>query len=85
MILNKGKGSKLLFHKLWNRLIKRQPHYLANEQYRQWSNQTTLILYVKWVMLHNIDDLGAFLKEYAGSEISGSLVEISEVEEKFLR
>ena len=84
-ILNKGKGSKLLFHKLWKRLVKRQSHYLANEQYRQWSNQTTLILYVKWVMLHDIDDLGDFLKEYAGSEISGSLVEISEVEEKFLR
>ena len=84
-IMNKDKESKLLFHKLWNRLTKRQSSYLPNEQYKQWSNQTTLILYVKWVMLHNIDDLGRFLKQYAGSQFSEPLEIIQRQEEKYLR
>jgi hypothetical protein len=84
-VLNKDKNSRLIFHKLWNRLVKRQSHYLLNEQYKQWSNQTTLILYVRWIMLHNIDELGSFLKSYAGSEFSGSLETIQKREERFLR
>ena len=85
VVLNKDKNSKLIFHKLWNRLVKRQAHYLHHEQYKQWSNQTTLILYVRWIMLHNIDDLGSFLKSYAGSEFSGLLETIQKREERFLR
>ena len=84
-VLNKDKNSKLIFHKLWNRLVKRQSCYLPDEQYKQWSNQTTLLLYAKWVMLHNIDDLGCFLKSYAGSQFSGQLEMIQEREERFLR
>ena len=84
-VLNKDKASRLLFHKLWKRLVKRQSGYLPDEQYKQWSNQTTLILYVKWIMLHNIDDLGSFLKSHAGSEFSGSLEKIQQQEEQFLR
>ena len=84
-VLNKDKNSKLIFHKLWNRLVKRQSHYLPNEQYKQWSNQTTLILYVKWIMLHQIDDLGRFLNLYAGSQFSGQLAMIQKQEELFLR
>jgi len=85
VVLNKDKNSKLIFHKLWNRLVKRQSHYLRHEQYKQWSNRTTLILYVRWIMLHNIDDLGGFLKSYAGSEFSGLLETIQQREERFLR
>jgi hypothetical protein len=84
-VLNKDKDSKLLFHKLWNRLAKRHSHYLPNEQYKQWSNQTTLILYIKWVMMHNINDLGCFLKLYAGSQFSEPLEIIQHREERFLR
>ncbi len=84
-VLNKNKASRLLFHKLWNRLIKRQSRYLPNQQYQQWSNETTLILYIKWVMMHNINDLGHFLKLYAGSQFSGSLEMIQHREERFLR
>jgi len=84
-VLNSDKDSRLLFHKLWNRLVKRHSHYLPNEQYKQWSNQATLTLYVKWVMLHNINDLGSFLKMYAGSQFSGQLEMIQKREEPFLR
>ena len=84
-VLNKDKNSRLIFHKLWNRLVKRQSHYLPKEQHKQWSNQTTLILYVRWIMLHNIDELGSFLKSYAGSEFSGPLETIQKREERFLR
>jgi hypothetical protein len=84
-VLNKDKGSRLLFHKLWNRLVKRQSHYLYNEQYKQWSNQKTLILYVKWIMLHNINNLERFLTLYAGSQFSESLEIIHKREERFLR
>ena len=83
-VLNKDKDSRLLFHKLWNRLVKRQSHYLPEEQYKQWSNQTTLILYVKWIMLHNINDLGRFLELYAGSQLSEPLEMIQKREERFL-
>lgn len=84
-VLNKDKGSRLLFHKLWNRLVKRQTLYLSNEQYKQWSNQTSLVLYVKWIMLHNINDLGHFLRLYAGSEFAEPLEKIQQHEERFLR
>jgi hypothetical protein len=84
-VLNKDKVSRLLFHKLWNRLVKRQLHYLPNEQYKQWSNQKTLILYVRWIMLHNINDLGSFLTLYAGSQFSEPLATIQQREERFLR
>ena len=83
-VLNKDKDSRLLFHKLWNRLVKRQSHYLPEEQYKQWSNQTTLILYVKWIMLLNINDLGRFLELYAGSQLSEPLEMIQKREERFL-
>ena len=83
--LNKDKASRLLFHKLWNRLVKRQSSYLAGEQYKQWSNQATLILYVKWLMLHHINDLGRYLQLHAGSEFAEPLDVIQEREERFLR
>lgn len=84
-VLNKEKKSKLIFHKLWNRLLKRQSRYLPAEQYRQWSNQTTLMLYVRWVMRHDLVELERFLKSYAGSQFSGPLEMIQKREEAFLK
>ena len=81
--LNKDKQAKLIFHKLWHRLIKRQSAYLPEEQYKQWSNQTTLGLYVKWVLLHDINELGRFLNKYEALEFSGSLEEIQRREGKY--
>jgi hypothetical protein len=82
--LNKDKQAKLIFHKLWHRLIKRKSAYLPEEQYKQWSNQTTLGLFVKWVLLHDINELGSFLNKYEALEFSGSLEEIQHQEERFL-
>lgn len=83
--LNKDKDSKLLFHKLWNRLVKRMPSYIPGEYYKQWSNQASLVLYVKWTMRLNINDLERFLKLYAGSQFSEPLERIQNREERFLR
>jgi len=83
--LNRNKREKLIFHKLWHRLIKRRSAYLPEEQYKQWSNQTTLELYIKWVLLHDINELGSFLNKYEALEFSGSLEEIQNQEQKYLK
>ena len=81
--LNRDKQAKLIFHKLWHRLIKRKSTYLPEEQYKQWSNQTTLGLYVRWVLLHDINELGSFLNKHEGLEFSGSLEEIQRQEDTY--
>lgn len=78
--LNQDKQARRVFHKLWNRMVKRQPSYLAGEQYRQWANQTTLDLFVKWVLLHEINELGRFLYKYEAIRFSGGLDEIQQQE-----
>jgi hypothetical protein len=82
-ILNRNKQAKLIFHKLWHRLIKRKSAYLPEEQYKQWANQTTLGLYVKWVLLHDINELGNFLNKYEAVEFSGPLEEIQRREGEY--
>jgi len=81
--LNRNKQAKLIFHKLWHRLIKRKSAYLPEEQYKQWANQTTLGLYVKWVLLHDINELGNFLNKYEAVEFSGPLEEIQRREGEY--
>ena len=79
--LNKDKQAKRAFHKLWHRLVKRKPKYLPDEQYKQWSNQTTLGMFVDWALLHGHNELGKFLNKFEAIEFSGSLEEIQQQEE----
>ena len=83
--LNKDKQAKRAFHKLWHRLVKRKPKYLPDEQYKQWSNQTTLGMFVNWALLHDLNKLGKFLSKFEAIEFSGPLEEIQQQEEEDLK
>jgi hypothetical protein len=77
------KVSRKLFHKLWARLKKREPHYLPDEQYRQWSNQKTLFAYIDWLVRQKDKNTTVFLTTFSDVEKADPLSEIQKNEQMY--
>ena len=80
---HRDKVSRKLFHKLWARLKKREPLYLPDEQYKQWSNQKTLFSYVDWLLRQKDKNITVFLTAFADVEKADPLSEIQKKEQMY--